>query len=95
MDIESIKYTMSPVFEKYGITYAAIFGSFARGEAKETSDIDLMVRLGKPMGMIDYMKFINSLESVTKRKVDVLTEKSLNKHIAPYVKSDIQTIYEK
>lgn len=86
---------MSPVFEKYGITYAAIFGSFARGEAKETSDIDLMVRLGKPMGMIDYMKFINSLESVTKRKVDVLTEKSLNKHIAPYVKSDIQTIYEK
>lgn len=95
MDVSSIKKITQSIFEEYGITYAALFGSVARKESTGKSDIDLIVRLGKPMGMIQYLRFIDSLEKATHKHVDVVTEKSINKHLLPYVASDIHVIYEK
>ena len=94
MTIQDIQKKTTPVFQQYGITYAGLFGSFARGESTDTSDVDIIVKLGKPMGMFQYMKFVDGLESSLRRKVDVVTEKSLNKHIKPYITPDIKTIYE-
>lgn len=95
MTLNDIQQKITPIFKDYGITYAGIFGSFARGQSTEKSDVDLIVRLGRPMGMFTYMRFVNGLESTLKRKVDVVTEKSLNKHVKPYIIPEIQTIYEK
>jgi len=36
-----------PVLKKYGVAKAAVFGSYARGEAKKNSDIDLLVDIKK------------------------------------------------
>lgn len=94
MTISDIQKKAAPIFQQYGITYAGLFGSFARGESTDTSDIDIMVKLGKPMGMFRYMEFVDGLESTLQRKVDVVTEKSLNKHVKPYITSDIKKIYE-
>ncbi|HZE87053.1 MAG TPA: nucleotidyltransferase domain-containing protein, partial [Methylomirabilota bacterium] len=80
--------------EEYGISYAGVFGSVAQGKAKEDSDVDLIVRFGRPMGMFTYMKFVNGLETSLKRKVDVVTENSLNKFVKPYVLPEIKVIYE-
>ena len=95
MTLHDIQQKTIPIFQKYGITYAALFGSFARGEETEKSDIDLMIRIGKPMGMFKYMELIEGLESSLNRKIDIVTEKSINKHIKPYILSDLKTIYEK
>lgn len=95
MTIATIQQKITPILKEYDIVYAGIFGSFARGEATDKSDVDLIVRIGTPMGMFAYMRFLDSLESSLKRKVDVVTEKSLNKHVKQYVVSDIKTIYEK
>ena len=94
MTIQDIKQKTTPLFEEYGITYAALFGSYARGQDNKTSDIDLLIRLGKPMGMFTYMKFINGLESSLGKKVDIVTEKSLNKFVKPYITPDLTTLYE-
>jgi len=40
------------------------------------------------------MKFVNGLETSLKRKVDVVTENSLNKFVKPYVLPEIKVIYE-
>ena len=93
--INNIQQKTAPIFDQYDITYAGLFGSFSRGQETKKSDIDIIVRLGKPMGMFVYMKFINALESVLQRKVDIMTESSINKHIKPHVMQDIKTIYEK
>ena len=77
------------------MTYAAVFGSLARGEDRPQSDVDMLVRLGRPTGMVGYMKLVESLEEILKKKVDLVTEQSLNKRVRPYVLPDLKTIYEK
>ena len=94
MTIQDIKVKITPVLKEYDIKYAGIFGSFARGESTEKSDVDIMVKFGRPMGMFTYMKFVNGLESSLERKVDVVTENSLNKYVKPYVLPEIKVIYE-
>ena len=95
MTIIDIKKRSTPIFQQYGVTYAALFGSFARGEETAKSDIDFIIKLGEPMGMFKYMEFIEGLEKSLKRRVDIVTDKSINKHIKPYILSDLKTIYEK
>jgi predicted nucleotidyltransferase len=41
---------LSEIREKYGVTSIGVFGSYARGEATQTSDIDIIVELGRPIG---------------------------------------------
>ena len=95
MTIEEVKQKAGPIFEQYGVTFAAVFGSLARGEDRPQSDVDILVRLGRPTGMIGYMRLVQSLESALEKRVDVVTEQSLNKHVRPYVMPDLKTIYEK
>ena len=95
MNITTIAQKISPILIEYGITYAAVFGSVARGEDRPESDIDLLVRLGKPLGLFLYMALIRDIEESLGRKVDLVTEKSLNKFVRPYVLPELKTIYEK
>ena len=83
-----------PVFKQYGVSYAAVFGSAARGEDRPESDVDILVRFGRPTGMVGYMRLIENLETSLQRKVDLVTEQSLNRHVQPYVARDLATIYE-
>ena len=95
MTIEEVRQKTSPVLKRHGVTYAAVFGSLARGEDRPQSDIDILVRLGRPTGMIGYMRLIQGLEECLQKKVDLVTEQSLNKYVRPHVLPDLKTIYEK
>lgn len=95
MTVEEVREKASPILEQHGVTYAAVFGSLARGEDSPQSDVDMLVRLGRPTGMVGYMRLIESLEQCLNRKVDLVTEQSLNKHVRPYVLPNLRTIYEK
>ena len=95
MTIEEVREKTSPVLEKHGVAYAAVFGSLARGEDRPESDVDILVRLGRPTGMVGFVRLIESLEECLHRKVDLVTEESLNKYVRPYVLPSLKTIYEK
>ena len=62
--------------QKYGIIILGIFGSYARGEQKETSDIDIIVELDRPVGL-DFYEFWDYIENLFGTKVDVLTLSAL------------------
>ena len=94
MTVEEVKSRTAPVFREFGVRYAAVFGSVARGEDRPESDVDLLVRLGRPTGMVGYMRLIESLESCLDRKVDMLTEQSLNQYLQTYIARDLTKIYE-
>jgi uncharacterized protein len=95
MTIEEVKQKAQPILEEYGVTFAAVFGSLARGEDHSQTDVDILVRLGRPTGMVGYMRLIASLEQSLHKKVDLVTEQSLNKYVRPYVLPTLKIIYEK
>ena len=94
MSIAEIQKKIRPVLELYGVTYAGIFGSVSRGEDRPDSDVDILVKLGRPMGMFSYMKLVQAIEELLGRKIDLVTEQSLSKYAKPYVLPELKTIYE-
>ena len=62
---------------KNGACNVRIFGSVARGEAGENSDIDLLVELEPGRSLLDLAKLVVELEDLLNRKVDVVTEQGL------------------
>lgn len=94
MKISEVQKKITPLFREYGIKYAALFGSVSRGDDKPESDVDILVRLGRPMGLFAYIGLVHKMEKELGRKVDLVTEKSLNKYIKPHVLPELKTIYE-
>jgi len=83
-ELKKLKPTIVKILKANGIKKAGIFGSFARGEQKKRSDIDILIQPAKGMGL----KFIGlglELEKKLGRKVDLLTYKSIH----PYLKNQI------
>jgi uncharacterized protein len=81
------------ICERNDIEFCALFGSFARGEANEESDIDLLVRFSKPIGWAFY-GITEELEKALGRKVDLATENMIGKRIRESVFRDLKVIYE-
>lgn len=94
MSINEIKNKITPILRSFGVTYAAIFGSVSRREERADSDVDILVRLGKPLGLISFVKLAHSLEESLGRKVDLITEQSLNRFLRPYVLPELKVVYE-
>lgn len=74
--IEEIAAKVRPLAESYGTGRIYLFGSYARGEATENSDVDLLVDNGNVHGL-NFFGFCGDLERALKTDVDVITEKSL------------------
>jgi len=58
--------------KRYGVVILGIFGSYARGEQNELSDIDILVELEKPIGL-KFFELWDELEKLLGVKVDLLT----------------------
>ncbi len=95
MSIAEITRKIKPVLEEYGVGYAGIFGSVARGEDLPESDVDLMVSFERPVGIYRFMELQDRLESAIGRDIDLVSKNAVNKYLEPYIKRDIVTVYEK
>lgn len=70
--IKDIKEKTIPILSKYKIPRAGIFGSYAKGTATESSDIDLLVELNEDFELVKYTHFIEELENELKKNIDVV-----------------------
>lgn len=94
--IQEINLLARPLFEQYNITYAAVFGSFAKGTIEKTSDIDILVSFDGKYDLLDIIGLKQDLEGMLGRTVDLLTLNSLkNDEFGNIVKKEAQKIYEK
>ncbi|MCL6581286.1 MAG: nucleotidyltransferase family protein [Firmicutes bacterium] len=66
---------------KYGVRSIRVFGSAARGEADEQSDIDFLVELEPGRSLLDLGGLQYELEKLLGRRVDVVTERGLKARI--------------
>ncbi len=86
---------IQPLFKEYGIQYAGLFGSYARDEARPDSDVDILVRLGKPLTLPMFIRLENDLAHALNKKVDLVTERSLKQRLRETVMSEVKSIYGK
>jgi Predicted nucleotidyltransferases len=72
--------------EKFGVIEIAIFGSYARNEQREDSDIDLIVDFKKGWKTFDnYMNLKFYLEELLGKKVDLVIKSAINSRIKPFI----------
>ena len=73
-NLDKIKEKISPILEKSDVNRLFVFGSFARGEENENSDLDLIVEFNnEDKSLLDVIGLELDLEEVLGRKVDLLT----------------------
>lgn len=95
MDIREISQKATPILETYPIKYAGLFGSFARGEENDKSDIDILIDYERPFSLLDLVGLQNRLKDVFKREVDVVTERGVSKYMKPAIMRDLNVFYGK
>jgi len=72
-----------------------IFGSYARQEDDDESDIDILVSFRETPSLLDLARIHRELSSVLGKKVDVVTESALkNKKLRKYIYNDLKIIFE-
>ena len=84
--IEELKSIVSPIAEKYQISRVYLFGSFARGDYDEQSDIDIRIEKGNLKGMFALCGFYTEVSEALERKVDILTTGSLSEEFLESIK---------
>jgi uncharacterized protein len=80
--------------QEEGIKYLAIFGSYARDEAVEGSDIDLLVDFIDSKGMFTFVRLKRKLEVFFQKKVDLVTIRAISKFLVDDVKAQLEVLYE-
>jgi len=70
-----------------------IFGSAARGENTENSDIDILYQLKDAVGLFNLVRIKNKLEEKLDRKVDLVSEKQIHPKLKSYIMNDLKIIY--
>jgi hypothetical protein len=72
-----------------------IFGSYAREEDSDASDIDILVSFRDTPSLLDLARIQRELSNVLGKKVDVVTESALkNKKLRQYIYNDLKIIFE-
>lgn len=74
---------------EFGISRLALFGSTARGEAREDSDVDVLVSFDGGATLRRYMGLSRYLEALLRHPVDLVTENGLRPELRPYVEKDL------
>lgn len=92
-DIETIRAKTVPIAKKYGVRRMSLFGSYARGEADDQSDVDLIIDKGKIIGL-QYIGFIDDLEDELGCHVDVVSTGIEDKKFLAEIKKDEVLLYE-
>ena len=77
------------VIQPYGPKMVGVFGSFARGEQKPESDIDIVVEFEEDLSLLDIIGIEQKLSEELGLNVDLMTKKSIHSRLKPYIEKDL------
>lgn len=92
--INEIKNIVSPIAERYGVERVYLFGSYARGEATETSDLDFRIDRGKLKGLLALGGMYDELQTGFGKKLDPLTTAGLDSGFLKNISKEEVLVYE-
>ncbi|GAB4380128.1 MAG: nucleotidyltransferase family protein [Calditrichia bacterium] len=78
----------STLEERFKVKRLSIFGSYARGEQTEESDLDILVEFREPVGF-EFLRLARFLEEILQVKVDLVTPDAIKKNRRKYIEKDL------
>jgi predicted nucleotidyltransferase len=91
--ITEIKERITPIAQQYGLDKVYLFGSYARGEAKPDSDIDLCIEKGRLRTFFEFSGFCVDIEDALKKQVDVVTTAGIDDEFRSNIEKEYEVIY--
>ena len=82
--IPDIKALVMPIAQKYKVQQIYLFGSYARGDADENSDLDFLVFGGENFKLTSIFSLAEELRNVLKKDVDVFEINEINRDSDSY-----------
>jgi hypothetical protein len=90
--VQEIGQTVVPILRRYGVTRAAVFGSAVRGQLRPDSDIDILVRLGQDISLLDFVGLKLDLEEAWGRRVDLVEYDTIKPRLREQILQEQETI---
>jgi len=81
--------------DKQSISFLGVFGSQARGDATEQSDIDVLVDFSETKSFFELSRIQDELQTIFGKKVDLVLRTHIKDRLKPSILKDLITIYEK
>lgn len=91
--IDEIRSIAAPVARQYGVAAMYLFGSYARGEATATSDLDFRIEKGSLRSLLQLAGFQMDLEKSFSKELDVLTTQMLTPQFLSSIHPEEVLIY--
>lgn len=82
------------ICRKNDVAMIGVFGSMARGEASDQSDIDLLVRFSRRKSLLTLVRLEREISTALGRKVDLLTEAAISPYLSERIMSELRVVYE-
>jgi hypothetical protein len=79
------------LYERWGITELAVFGSVARGESQVDSDIDILFDYDRPLGL-EIVMLGDFLEEKLQNKVDLLSKKAVRPRVWQFISNEMHYV---
>jgi hypothetical protein len=93
--LSKIKEKTVPIAKAYGLQSMGVFGSYARNEATDESDVDLCVEKGSLRSLFQYFAFVQELEKALDCHVDVITTEINDTDFLKHVLEERVMLYER
>ena len=81
------------ILKKHGAKKIEIFGSYARGEQKEASDLDVIVEFEKRKSLLELVGIEQELEDALGIKVDLLTRASISPYLIERIEKESKVVF--
>lgn len=81
------------VMKPYNPKKIGIFGSCARGENSEESDIDILYQFEEPISLFEKAHLLDDLQQRLSREIDLISEKYLHPYLRENILNDVKVIY--
>jgi predicted nucleotidyltransferase len=88
MNIQQIKQKAIPILKDAGVLRSSLFGSYARGDYTDKSDIDILIEFPKGKSLFDLIRLERKLRKAFHKEVDVVTYKSVHPLLKDYIEKD-------
>ena len=76
------------VLDAFGVARVSLFGSFARDEGREDSDVDLLVEFSRPIGLFEFVRLQRQLGELVGHRVDLVTPAALKPQLRDRILSE-------